>query len=141
MNIPDRTYAREPRVEMLPLIDVVFLVLAAFIYASMFMTQKSGLLVNLPEASQAESQSLDVITLTITKEGGLYLDDRSLPLGDLEEALRASRNASPDAVLLVAADREAEVGRLVKVMDITRLAGIVALTIQAESESSAVVEK
>ena len=140
MKIPDRTYAREPSVEMLPLIDVVFLVLAAFIYASMFMTQKSGLPIDLPEASQTESQSQDLIMLTITREGSLYLDDRNLPLSDLEQALRAARIVRPDAVLLVEADREAEIGRLVKVMDITRLAGIDALTIQAESESSAVVE-
>ena len=141
MRIPDHTNASEPRVEMLPLIDVVFLVLAAFIYASMFMTQKSGLPVSLPEASQTESQSLDVITLTITREGSLYLDERSLSLTELEQALRAARVVKPDAVLLVMADREAEVGRLVQVMDTTRKADFDALTIQAKAESKAVVER
>ena len=141
MKIPDRTDVREPRVEMLPLIDVVFLVLAAFIYASMFMTQKSGLTVSLPEASRTETLSQDLITLTITTDGSLYLDDRNLLLTELEQALRAARNVRPNAVLLVMADREAEVGRLVNVMDITRSAGIAALTIQAKSESSAVAEQ
>ena len=126
---------------MLPLIDVVFLVLVAFIYASMFLTQKIGLPVSLPEASQTQSQPLDVITLTITKEGSLYLDQQSLSLKELLEALRAARIVKPDAVLLVMADREAEVGRLVQVMDTTRKAGIAALTIQAKTEPNAVAER
>ena len=141
MRIPDRTDTPEPRVEMLPLIDVVFLVLVAFIYASMFLTQKTGLPVSLPEASQTEPQPLDVITLTITKDGSLYLDQQSLPLKELVEALRAARIVKPDAVLLVMADREAEVGRLVQVMDTTRMAGIAALTIQANTEPNAVAER
>lgn len=141
MRIPDRTDILGPRVEMLPLIDVVFLVLVAFIYASMFMTQKSGLPVNLPKASQTESQPLDVITLTITKQGSLYLDQRKLSLKELEEALRAARIVKPDAALLLMADREAEVGQLVQVMDATRIAGIVELTIQAETATSAVAER
>lgn len=141
MRIPDRTETLGPRVEMLPLIDVVFLVLVAFIYASMFMTQKSGLPVNLAKASQTESQPLDVITLTITKQGSLYLDQRKLSLKELEQALRAARIVKPDAALLLMADREAEVGQLVQVMDATRIAGIVELTIQAETETNGVAER
>ena len=141
MKIPERTYARDPRVEILPLIDVVFLVLAAFIYASMFMTAKSGLPISLPDASQAESQSPDSITLAITKEGDLYLDERNLSITDLEQALRVARIAKPDAVLLVMADREADIGRLVQVMDTTRLAGIAALTIQVKPNPDAVEDQ
>lgn len=141
MRIPDHTVAPGPRVEMLPLIDVVFLVLVAFIYASMFLTQMTGLPVNLPEASQTDMQPFDVIELTITKEGSLYLDEQPLTLDELVEALRVARISEPDAVLLVKADREADVGRLVQVMDTTRKAGIAALTIQAKTEPNAVAER
>ena len=61
MKLPHHTLATEPRVEMIPLIDVVFLVLVAFIYASMFMTQKTGLPVDLPEASEAENEVSEVM--------------------------------------------------------------------------------
>ena len=140
MKIPDQATAQEPRVEMLPLIDVVFLVLVAFIYASMFLTQNSGLPVSLPEASQTELQLQDLITLTITQEGSLYIDQQSLSLKNLVEALRAARIARPDAVLLVKADRRAGVGRLVQVMDTARLAGITALTIKADSKPNTISE-
>ena len=141
MKIPDHTDARDPSVEMLPLIDVVFLVLAAFIYASLFLTQKSGLPISLPEASQTESQLSDVISLAITREGSLYLDKQFLPLTELEQMLLAARIEKPDAVLLVMADREADVGRLVQVMDVTRMAGFSALTIQAKTEAKSVAER
>lgn len=141
MKIPERDDAQDPRVEMLPLIDVVFLVLAAFIYASLFMTPKSGLPVNLPEASQTETQSLDLITLTITSGGSLFLEERNVAMTHLEQALRAERNAKPDAVLLVTADRDAEIGRLVGVMDTARMAGVDALTIQAKTDPNADTER
>ena len=141
MRIPDQTDVADPRVEMLPLIDIVFLVLVAFIYASMFLTQTTGLPVSLPDASQTEMQPSDVITLTITKEGRLYLDQQLLSLEELVEALQDARTVNPDAVLLVKADREAWVGRLVKVMDSARVAGVAALTIQANAETETVAEK
>lgn len=131
MKIPGYTETPAPRVEMLPLIDVVFLVLVAFVYASMFLTHKTGLPVSLPEANQIESPSLDVLTLTITRDGSLYLGDAALPLTDLGHTLEATRIRNPRATLIVSADREADVGRLVEVMDAARLAGIKALTIQA----------
>ena len=141
MRIPDHTDARDPRVELLPLIDVVFLVLAAFIYASLFLTQRSGLPISLPEATQTESQLLEVITLAITREGSLYLDEQNLSLAELEQALRMARIVRPDAVLVVMADRDTNVGRLVQVMDTTRIAGITELTIQAKPKPNTVAEQ
>jgi len=141
MRIPDHTGDPDPRVEMLPLIDIVFLVLVAFIYASMFLTQNVGLPVSLPESSQAKPQPSDVITLTIKKNGSLYLDEQPLSLDALVAALHDARMYRPNAVLLVKADREASIGRLVKVMDRTRMAGIDSLTIQAKTETTAVAEK
>ncbi len=70
--------AKTPHVEILPLIDVVFLVLIAFIYASMFLTQKTGLPVNLPESSETKTETSEVITLTITREGDLYLEEQQV---------------------------------------------------------------
>lgn len=133
MKLPDHSSATEPRVEMIPLIDVVFLVLVAFIYASMFMTYKTGLPVDLPEASETETEKSEVLTLTIMRDGSLFLNEEAIALEQLSDALLTAKTASGDDVILyVMADREARLDPLVKVMDLARKAGITGLTIAAK---------
>ena len=135
MKLPDHSSATEPRVEMIPLIDVVFLVLVAFIYASMFMTDKTGLPVDLPEASEIEIEKSEVLTLTIMQDGSLFLDDKSIALKHLGDALSMAKTKfGEDIVLYVMADRDARLDPLVKVMDLARRAGITGLTIAAKRD-------
>ena len=115
---------------MIPLIDVVFLVLVAFIYASMFMTHKTGLPVDLPEASETETEKSGVLTLTIMRDGSLFLDEEPVTLEHLGKRLSVAKTVSgEDLVLYIMADREAQLDPLVKVMDLARKAGITGLTI------------
>lgn len=123
-----------PRIEILPLIDVVFLVLIAFIYASMFMTQKMGLSINLPQSFKAKAEMSEVVTLTITQEGELYLDQQRVQFANLEAVLSSAKVAKPDAGLFVIADRDARLDPLVKVMDIARKIGMNGLTIATDKK-------
>ena len=133
MKLPQSAAATESRVEMIPLIDVVFLVLVAFIYASMFMTHKTGLPVDLPEASQAQTEMSEVLTLTIMRDGSLTLNEIPVTLEKLGEKLSNAKTVSgEDVVLYVLADREARLDPLVQVMDLARKAGITGLTIVAD---------
>ena len=130
MKLPESPPASTSQVDMIPLIDVVFLVLVAFIYASMFMTQKTGLPVDLPEASEAEAEISEVLTLSIMRDGSLFLNEKSILLEHLDEALSVAKTSSgEDVALFVMADREAQLEPLVQVMNLARKAGIKGLTI------------
>ena len=124
--------AKTPHVEMLPLIDVVFLVLIAFIYAVMFLTPKTGLPVNLPESSKAKTQTSEVLTLTITQGGELYIDKQRVQFAGLDAILSDAKAVQPDVALYVKADRHARLDPLVKVMDIAHRTGINSLTIATD---------
>lgn len=126
------TGAKTPHVEILPLIDVVFLVLIAFIYTAMFLTQNTGLPVNLPESSEAKTETSKVLTLTITRGGDLYLDEQQVQFTDLHTILSEAKAAWPDVSLYVKADRDAHVNSLVKVMDIAHKTGMHGLTIATD---------
>ena len=125
------------RVEMIPLIDVVFLVLVAFIYASMFLTQRSGLPVDLPEADQAEATISKLVTVTLTKEGDVYLDGAIVALSDLADVLTDTHERQPEAMLVIEADREAQMMPLVAILDAARKAKIPDLTIAAHKLGNA----
>ena len=128
--------AKTPQVEILPLIDVVFLVLIAFIYASMFLTQNTGLPVNLPESSEANTETAAVLTLTITRQGDLYLDEQQVQFTGLDAILSDAKIAQPNVGLFVKADRNAHIDLLVKVMDIAHKSGMHGLTITADQNSN-----
>lgn len=124
---------------MIPLIDVVFLILVAFIYASMFMTYKSGLPVDLPKASETQAEKSEVLTLSITSDGSLFLEGVPIALEHLEDALMLEKaNASKDISLYIMADRSVRLEPLIKVMDLARKTGIPGLTIAADRNGAPV---
>ena len=64
----------KPRIEMLPLIDIVFLLLVFFIYAMLSMAVHRGLPVLLPASASAEIDKDLVLSVTIKKDGAVYID-------------------------------------------------------------------
>lgn len=117
-----------------PLLDVIFLVLVAFIHASLFLAPRTSLPIELPSASTAERAPENVTRVTIQDDGSIHLDDRPMTLADLERELRALRTEDPDVVLHVEADRRAAVEPLVAVLDAARRAGVTGLTLATEQD-------
>jgi len=65
---------RKSRIEMIPLIDIVFLLLAAFIYATLSMAVHRGLPVALPASAAAEIEKNPVLSVTMQRDGTVCLD-------------------------------------------------------------------
>ncbi len=137
MKTPPLRVDAEAQVEMLPLIDVVFLVLAAFIYASTFLTPRTGLTVALPQAGQAKMQNASAVTVTIRRDGHLFLGDKPVAVANLNQLLSAQHRLHADDSVVVNGDRRAQIGLLVRVMDAARTAGFKRLTIAARDQAQA----
>ncbi|HEX7125817.1 MAG TPA: biopolymer transporter ExbD [Thermodesulfobacteriota bacterium] len=121
---------RTGRIEIIPMIDVVFFLLVFFMMASLSMTTARGLRVNLPSAASGESDRRSVpVTLTLTEAGGLYVDREPVDVETLPARLRAAAAGNPDLVVVVNADRAVEHGRVVAVMDAARQAGVARLAV------------
>ncbi|HEY8370283.1 MAG TPA: biopolymer transporter ExbD, partial [Thermodesulfobacteriota bacterium] len=114
---------RTGRIEIIPMIDVVFFLLVFFMMASLSMTTAKGLRVNLPSAASGERDRRSApVTLTLTEAGGLYVDREPVDVETLPVRLRAAAAGNPDLVVVVNADRAVEHGRVVAVMDAARQA-------------------
>ena len=123
MNLP-RPVLRKPRIEMVPLIDSFFLLLAFFMSSALSMSILKGLPLELPSARQAERlQPEDLLVVTVTKDGHAQLDGDAVTLEQMVVRLRAVAKASTLRVA-VRADRVVPTGRLVEVLDAVRAAGI-----------------
>jgi biopolymer transport protein ExbD len=127
---------KKARIEMLPLIDIVFLLLVFFIYAMLSMAVHRGLPVELPTSVSAEIDKKLVLSLTIKADETIYLDKEPLALEDLTEVLKTKAAGSEEPGVLIFADRGLNYQKLYNVLDKIRLAGINRISLQAEFEQN-----
>lgn len=114
---------RRGRIEIIPMIDVMLFLLAAFMLASLSMQHLHSLPVNLPHGTAMTPQIRHPLTLTVTKEGGLFIEQVPVSLEALAGVLREKLPASTGEVT-VAADSAAPHGVVVDAMLAARLAGV-----------------
>ncbi len=104
------------------MIDVMFFLLATFMLASLSLQNLHSLPVNLPRGQAPPLQAASPVTLTVTREGQLLLDQTAVTLDSLAAALRP-RISAPDTNVIVAADSAAPSGIVVQAMLRAREAG------------------
>ena len=127
---------KNPRIEMLPLIDVVFLLLVFFIYAMLSMAVHRGLPLVLPDSSSAKIDKKLVLSVSIKSEGTIYIDKHQVALEDLAETLKLRALHETDPGVLLFADRSISYQTLFKVLDQIQTADIHRVSLQAESEKA-----
>jgi biopolymer transport protein ExbD len=129
VNIPE---PGKPRIEMLPLIDIVFLLLVVFIYSMLSMSVHRGLSVSLPESAVAEIEKKTPVSVTVRGENEIYVNDLRVSLQELPQRL-LSEPENPDAPgVLLFAEESVSYQTLFMVLDQITLAGIHDISLQAE---------
>ncbi len=125
MRIPSPVARRRARIEIIPLIDIMFFLLATFIMVSLSMIQNQGLPVNLPSASSARADSSKPsVALSVTSEGRIYWNKEEVPMDSLAGRLQGLAASDPDAKVIINGDRKSDFGTVVAVLDAARKAGI-----------------
>jgi biopolymer transport protein ExbD len=113
---------RRGRIEIIPMIDVMFFLLVTFMLASLSMQNLHSLAVNLPQGHAAPMQPKTPVTLTITRDSQILLDKTPVTLGTLAQTLKPMLKG-PDSSVIVAADSAAPNGVTVQAMLQSRDAG------------------
>ncbi|WP_283745886.1 biopolymer transporter ExbD [Sideroxydans sp. CL21] len=116
-----REYKRG-RIEIIPMIDVMFFLLATFMLASLSMQNLHSLPVNLPQGHASPIQAKTPVTLTIRSDSQIFLDKTQVTLDNLATTLKTML-PNTDASIIVAADSSAPNGVTVQAMLKAREAG------------------
>jgi biopolymer transport protein ExbD len=114
---------RRGRIEIIPMIDVMFFLLATFMLASLSLQNLHSLPVDLPRGQSTPLQAKTPVTLTVTHAGDILLNETAVSLETLAPTLQALL-PSPDANVVVAADSSAPSGIVVQAMLRAREAGV-----------------
>lgn len=122
------------RIEMLPLIDIVFLLLVFFIYAMLSMAVHRSLPIALPQSGTAQVDNQPQIALSVTHDGQVYIDKLPIQLADLVDVLHNKSMVEKERGVQVFADRLVEYQRLFRVLDSIKKAGISKISLQAERD-------
>jgi biopolymer transport protein ExbD len=116
MNIPD-DFDTPAEINIVPMIDVIFAILAFFIMASLFLTRSEGLPVNLPEAATAEAQRRSKIVVTVDAEGQVSVNQTQVEVTAVGEEVRREMDATDSTLVVINADESVNHGQVVAVMD------------------------
>ena len=130
INEAEDTY----EINILPMIDVIFSILAFFIISSLFLTRSQGLPVDLPSAQTAEPKQSVQLNITIEPDGKMFLDRQPIKLGNLKAALTEKIKPDSESVVIINADEKVEHGTVVKVMDRLRQVPGAKMAIAADRE-------
>jgi biopolymer transport protein ExbD len=123
---------KRPRIEMIPLIDLMFLILVSFVYGVFFMSVHRGVPVTLPVSSTAAVERKLTLTLSIQADGTVFLDKEPVPVENLGEILKLKAAENRETGVLLFADKNLPYQVLYTVLDLIRLAGMSQVSLQAE---------
>ncbi|PSB06242.1 biopolymer transporter ExbD [Pleurocapsa sp. CCALA 161] len=121
-------------INILPMIDVIFSILAFFIISTLFLSRSQGLPVDLPSAQTAEPKQSVQLNITIEPDGKMFLDRQPIKLDNLKAALTEKIEPNSESVVIINADEKVEHGTVVKVMDRLRQVPGAKMAIAAEQE-------
>jgi len=122
----------EPRVDLTPMVDVVFLLLIFFMISTTFV-ETPGIEVKLPESSsKVTEKEPEEIKVFLSTSGEIYLQDERVSLVELQARLRVYGESARGMTFLLLADKEARHGAVVELMDAAREAGFGKLAIATE---------
>jgi len=122
------------RIELIPLIDIVFLLLVFFIYAMLSMAVHRGLPVQLPSAAASQIEKQTTLSVTIKADGSTFVDKEPVRLSELADVLKAKAAGNRQTGVLLFADRSLSYQTLFRVLDQIRSTGLNHVSLQAEWE-------
>jgi biopolymer transport protein ExbD len=116
---------KKARIEIIPLIDIMFFLLAAFMMASLTMIKMQSIKMDLPTATQATRDfKPDIINISVDKIGEVYVEKKVINVVDLRSYLSNKFRVNTNVPVYISGDKDATHGAVIRVLDLVRREGI-----------------
>ncbi|HIX84541.1 MAG TPA: biopolymer transporter ExbD [Candidatus Megamonas gallistercoris] len=133
MNIKSNRVARQPRLMIIPMIDIIFFLMVFFLFSTLQMVYQKSMPVNLPVASQNQQEAPKPVSITITVDGTVSIGDAVVQIDEVKSRVRQLADKSETPVIL-RADENVEHGKVIAVMDEVKKAGVTKLAIATQEK-------
>ena len=137
MRIPSPIPKRRSRIVIIPLIDIMFFLLASFMMLALEMSKSENIKVNLPPASQSQQDYRpDMVNIAVDKFGAVWLEKKQISSAELAAVLKARFHDNPDLPVYISGNRDTLHGDMVTVYQTVRAVGIQKVAFMTDSRQS-----
>ena len=124
------------RIEIIPLIDIMFFLLASFMMVSLSQVHMKGMKVNLPSGQSGETQAKnEYISVSVNSNGIPFFDKQEMTYDTLFEKLKQVHAENPEAKVFVRGDQDTVHFNIIRVLDLLRSAGFYKVAFEIKSEA------
>ena|SRR5438093_777837 len=136
MRVSSPILHKKARIEIIPLIDIMFFLLASFMMVSLSQVHVKGIKLNLPTGISGQTQSRrEYVALSVDKAGDIYYDKEKVQPNEVYERLLNVHRIAPHAKIFIRGDREAYHGDVLRLIEQVRAAGIYKIAFEVKSPS------
>lgn len=133
MNISNLRRKRQPKLMIIPMIDIIFFLLVFFMMSTLYMVEQQQLIpVHLPQAQSAQNERPHSVAITVTAEGKILFDTEEISLELLQKRTQIELHKQSDIVFILRSDKQVEYGKVVAALDELKLAGAQRISIATE---------
>lgn len=116
---------KKARIEIIPLIDIMFFLLASFMMASLTMVRLQSIKMDLPTATTATRDfKPDIVNISVDRAGDIYIEKKLVNLIELNAYLSNKLRLNTNVPVYISGDKDATHGAIIRVLDLVRRAGI-----------------
>jgi biopolymer transport protein ExbD len=127
---------KKARIEIIPLIDIMFFLLASFMMVSLSQVHMKGIKVNLPSGVSGQTQTKrEYISVSVNKDGHYFFDKDEVTDEDLLSRLRKVHESAPEAKVFVRGDRDSVHLNVTHALELIRASGFYKISFEIKSES------
>ena len=127
---------KKARIEIIPLIDIMFFLLASFMMVSLSQVHMKGMKVNLPVGQSGETQAKNqYISVSVDRDGHVYFDKKEMSYDDLTTQLKKTHDEDPEAKVFIRGDTDTVHGNIIRVLDILRSVGFYKVAFEIKSQA------
>ena len=124
---------KKARIEIIPMIDIMFFLLVFFIMVTLHMIPDAGSASRLPTSSTAQAMPKPQITLAVDRQGAIHFESKVLSPQQLT-ALLKSKPDTDTLQVTIAGEEDVSLQQLMSVMDACRVAGVTRIGLAAQAE-------
>lgn len=125
MKIGSPVPRKKARIEIIPLIDIMFFLLASFMMVSLTMVRMQSIKMDLPSAVAAKRDfKPDMVNIAVNKEGDIFIEKKSVTVAELRTVLSNKFRVNTNIPVYISGDKDATHGAVIRVLDLVRREGI-----------------
>ena len=124
MKLRNYRETKQPDLNIIPMIDIMFFLLVFFMLSTMYVVEQKTIPVNLPQATSATIDNKTNFTVTLKDDGSIYLEDQQTDIQTLLMQATKEQKNNPSFAIIIRADKDINYDKVVSFIDTLKKAGI-----------------